>query len=191
MLRNFPNIEQLVTRINEGLAQGTARNEAEKALYRKVASHTKEQQQALQEFYRQGFDCGMYMRRWEGPGNPYPIQEGVTQRHFSPDANVSAALQRMQSQYDAFPASLKECVHEMMIVQWRSPEADVTNEPFFRSLPRGAPAREEGLFQKVKRGEYCIRMASSRFIWTSAYYLRLCFGEMIPNFIPHELAVIT
>lgn len=182
VLRNFPGQDLLVTRINEGLAKGMARNEADKRFYSVVAGQTKDQQQMLRDFLREVFNAGMYMRRWEGPGNPYPIQEGITQRGIIPDANVSQTLIKIQTEYTAMPTSLKNIVQTIYVVQW----PQTTDDLFFQSN------NQASLFHKVKAGNYCIRMASSRFIWTATYYLRLAFSETIPGFSnPQELAVIT
>lgn len=181
VLRNFSGHDLLVARINEGLAKGVARNDSEKRLYAAVAAQPKDQQQLLRDFIRETFDAGMYMRRWEGPGNPYPIREGITQRGVIPDANVSQALTKLQTEYTAMPTSLKNIVHSLCIVQWPQATDDVFWQPY----------NQASLFHKVNAGNYCIRMASSRFIWTAIYYLRLFFGELIPGFNPQELAVIS
>ena len=43
---------------------------------------------------------------------------------------------------------------------------------------------------RVRKGNMCIRMASSIFVGTASYYLRIFFSEDIPGFDPTQVTQI-
>ena len=111
----------------------------------------------------------MYMRKWRGPGHPYPIYEAQTKTlGYDPNDKVTESLihchQQLvdNSQERKFAWDLPVCFYE---------RATVMN----KNVSLGQ------LLEIVGSGGYCIRMASSLLTSSSYRYLLLFFGERIPN----------
>ena len=125
--------------------------------------------QSLRSFLYALFDAGMYMRKWRGPGHPYPIYEAQTKTlGYDPNDKVTESLihchQQLvdNSQERKFAWDLPVCFYE---------RATVMN----KNVSLGQ------LLEIVGSGGYCIRMASSLLTSSSYRYLLLFFGERIPN----------
>lgn len=123
------------------------------------------------DFLKELFFTGMYMRKWLGPGHPYPIDEQSTlDKHYSPDYNVSVHLTQCQTLINSMSNSSKKLYKSLFICQYNNKGTiDVGREKF------------KSLFDIVIKGEECIRMASTRFIGTGYHYLRILFKYTIPD----------
>lgn len=122
-------------------------------------------------FLRGIFECGMYMRRWKGPGHPYPVHENDTKAQDWTDESVQQAIgllyhiiREMGTNATVFCMRLKLCEYER--------NGTITHgQRMFREEWNGVTA-----------GDNCIRMASRRFIGTSYHYLRILFRETLAGF---------
>ena len=102
----------------------------------------------------------MYMRRWKGPGFPYPVKEADTR-----GTDLT------------YEVKIKECVDVITNML-------KTHHLYYR-LYAIDNNRKEGhfvsIFEKVKDGKYCIRSASKRFIATAVWYRLLLMGQAWPD----------
>lgn len=123
----------------------------------------------VKDFLRHIFYIGMYMRRWKGPGHPYPLAESDTiDKKIDPNLKVNQELfigreilDKMSNKARTFCMNLKLCQYS------RTGTIDLNGNVF----------RNEWI--GVLEGENCIRMASSRFIGTGLHYLRALYRENI------------
>jgi hypothetical protein len=165
-----PDIQALISVIDEGLIDAK-----EKIAYDDVARNGLRQFDAntrtlIQHFLRQLFYTGMYMRRWAGPGNPFPLKADTTHATKEPDAKVTEQLglgiellKQMGLAAKNFCLNLKIC--------------EYTNTG---SIDHGT-AILSNEWTAVVKGTQCIRMASSKFVGTGYHYLRALFRETIPG----------
>jgi hypothetical protein len=124
----------------------------------------------VSEFLHQIFITGMYMRRWKGPGNPYPLRTADTRCESDPEPIVQANLAIAQAILDRMSEYTLDFCMNLPIVQYLHNGAlDVEDNPFSRE------------WNNVVASQQCIRMASSKFVGTAVYYLRQLFNETIPG----------
>jgi len=112
------------------------------------------------DFLEAVFYMGMYMRRWKGPGHPYPVKETDTR---------SSDL--------TFEVKIKECV-DVITNMLKTPNIFCR---FYSIDDNKKEGSFVGLFDKVKNGKYCIRSASKRFVATAVWYRLLLMGEAWPD----------
>lgn len=134
-------------------------------------------------FLHHVFDAGMYMRRWKGPGHPYPVRADDTYGHETPQESVGVALVQARTELEQMSEECRKfCLH-LRTMDRRSNER----------TPRYLGQNFERLWASVTPGPTgeCIRMASSIFIATSWHYLFLLFDITIPNFDRFAVEFIT
>jgi len=109
------------------------------------------------------FETGMYMRRWLGPGHPYPMTATATLIDVDPAILTTVSLDRL------------EAIREQM-----SPAL----QAFTLNLPsvEGSTLAEEIL--SLRHGDSCIRVSSSTLTNSAHRYLQRFFLEGIPGFDP-------
>jgi len=122
--------------------------------------------QTMRRFINQIFIIGMYMRRWKGPGNPYPLDEKLTLGDWEPHANVARELGIGLEFLKQMNTGAQKLVFTFRSCQYLSNGAISTGLSNF-----------DDDWKSVMKGELCFRMASSRFIGTASHYLRLFFRE--------------
>ena len=123
-------------------------------------NQSEDEKKSMLSFLEAVFYMGMYMRRWEGPGHPYPVKERDT-----------------RSEDLSYEVKIKECVDVL---------SNMLKEPsiVYRLYTIDDNKKEGsfvGLFDKVKKCQYCIRSASKRFIATAVWYRLLLMGEAWPD----------
>jgi len=117
----------------------------------------------------------MYMRRWQGPGHSYPLEDlpvGVPE----PTVQISDGILRLKVLIDA--PDVLEVFNIVPLVNRSTTRLEVV--PHSRLMSR---------FEDVADGGYCIKMGSSDFIYTAAYYLCLLGRSDLVNFDPLKVAV--
>lgn len=169
LLECFPpdqKITTLINKINEGII--TAREKLSSDYTNIILLHLYDaaDKALINGFLHQTFFIGMYMRRWEGPGHPYPLSEKDTKNKPEPDDKVTLELGKaleMLKNIDVrnFCLNLECC-------QYTS-EGDIEQ----------SSRKFEKIWTDVIKGEACIRMASTEFIGTALHYLRVLFSENI------------
>ena len=134
----------------------------------------------IHQFFTQIFMAGMYMRRWTGPGCPYPLRKTTTEKKTDPDPNTMAALVLARQTLDQLPVNIRQFLGNLRMMEYR------TNN----YMKEGEGSTIVHYLDVVGRGIYCIRMASSKFITTGYAYLNIFFGQTIPEFNITEMDTI-
>jgi len=171
--------EELLARIDEGLATLFERTERDQALVQTFRRLPTEQRQLIEEWLMQVFNTGWYMRRWQGQGCPYPIKEKATKVKIDPEALTVPALTTIRSLEERMSQDARRFVRQLPTVEYRG----------------GRPVQQRETLERewiadVIKGNACIRMASSRFIGSAFYYIRLLTNRVIPGFDPADVTHI-
>lgn len=118
------------------------------------------------------FYAGMYMRRWLGPGHPYPHEAKDTLINMDPTPNITMALN------DIADASGPITIDIPVLDRYddRVHVTEYTLGPFL---------------QNVREERFCIREAGTMLITTAAYFLENAFGVEVPGLELHRLARIS
>lgn len=120
------------------------------------------------------FETGMYMRRWKGPGHPYPIFRKDTESPELPDNVVMVWLTSIRDHLDSTTTRVQKFILELPQCERRQRDITVYDMSFKK------------LWDRVIAGDasdigYCIRMASSFFVGTALHYHRVFLDEDIPG----------
>lgn len=173
-------IDRTLQRIEIGIRDNFECLESDKAILAKYQTLTDNEKQDITSYLHSLIESGMYMRRWLGPGHPYPILGKDTDLGDAPDFIVSQSLLKtkqiltdMTGRGRAFCHSLKLCHYS-------------TN-----GMIRIAIAPFQIEWQNVLNGEQCFRTSSVNFIGTGYHYLRRLCKIIIPELDPAKVEEIT
>lgn len=204
LLGIYPELtETLRKKIAEGIDDQVEKTQYDQDILRTFAAIPTKNQLTIHDYLIELFNAGMYMRRWKGPGMPYPVKQSDTSTNTNPDPTTVKSLQKMTEHLDQLtPTSRKfltghenEEAHRRRINRRHQGHGNIrptqnTWEGGLRSVEfTGKTFRQSRTpigwyINEVGDSEYCIRMASTVFIGTAFYYLRLLFHERIPDFDP-------
>jgi hypothetical protein len=180
-----PMVPPLISRLTEGLMEARQKTDYDRQLIRDFRRIVKEQQLIVRDYLFSLFQAGMYMRRWEGPGHPYPQKSNQTENvKISPDANTLKSLQQVHRIIDQFDPTTKRLIYGEYVNRSDQISGGLRIVEYFGPQPEQSRSCISDLMYQVIRSDFCIRMASSKFVGTGAYYLRLLFNETVPNFDP-------
>jgi hypothetical protein len=135
-----------------------------------MALVSKETRQHIRAFLHGIFECGMYMRRWKGPGHPYPINRHDTETPNWADEPVQQSIGRVFHIIRDMGRGATDFAMRLKMCQYRNNGTIQHGNRIFR---------EE--WDAVVTNTQCIRMASTNFIGTGYHYLRVLFNETIPG----------
>lgn len=128
------------------------------------------EQMLVKEFLKSLFFAGMYMRRWKGPGNPFPITEQETLCKTDPEPLVQENLSLGRDILNRMVEEVRTFVLNLYTIQYnRDGSIEIEKQKF----------SEE--WNAVVAGTQCIRMASTKFVGTCVFYLKEFFEEEIPG----------
>jgi len=96
-------------------------------------------------------------------------------------------LKTLESRIDAFAPQTKTLICGTYTSTRDNFTGGLRVVEYFGADPQQQRNFISNLLYEVIKGEYCIRMASSRFVGTGVYYLRLLYNESIPDFDPTTL----
>lgn len=192
LLVTFSKFDVLIQKINEGLHDLESKTEYDRSLLSQLRTFSPEEMVPVKEYLDKIFELGMYMRRWKGPGHPYPLSEAQTRDNtLLPEKKTWEVLDSLEKKRQ----QMSPRVRSSIVGTW-----DKRTDTFFNGLRivdyYGMTACQTSLslsqlLHEVIKGAYCIRMASSRLISTSYYYLKLFFNESISNFHPSQVDPIS
>lgn len=177
-------VDEIITRIRSGIIRLTTRNAQIDRIIRDVKRTPEEIQELIKEIFYKIFYAGMYMRRWRGPGNRYPIQASQTRGGTDPEPKSIATLGEIYNileRLSNFNSSLSNQILQIPQINYntRADSVIIANQLIFNIIDR------------VVNGTFCIRQASKYLIQTAHYYLGVMFGEIIPNFDPYSVESIS
>ena len=121
------------------------------------------------------FQLGMYMRRWDGEGPPYPLAEKDTLRDYDPIPKTAAGLVTLNESYERLRPEERDFIDSIILFRYRRGELEVSGRSLIECLA------------SIVRGEECIRSASSYLIGTAYYILAKRFRIIIRDFDPAKL----
>ena len=203
LLENYPNMEgvpAMINRLRNGLQRVREMTDYDRQILTTFNGLPANDKPIVREWLHQLFNTGMYMRRWKGPGNPYPILRGDTQ---GPDPNIKVneqlqilgyhpVIRKPDGKYPPFSVSGittrltkdgQKFVNDLRSIEYVRGEGDVRT-------PRQQTRTIGYYLDRVRKGNMCIRMASSIFVATGSYYVGVFFEEDIPGFDPAQVARI-
>lgn len=179
LLHHFPGTDKLVKHIEMGLEEINSKSDYNRSVIRDFNQVSPYELELVKAFFHQLFIAGMYMRRWRGPGHPYPIREVETHRSEMPDLEVTQALVKCDQILESLSPPVRSKIYNLKVVQCLGTQIHRLGEKL------------ESVYNRIKNDQLCIRFGSSILIWTSYHYIYLLFREQIPNFSPHQVDIIT
>jgi hypothetical protein len=169
-LENNELAKTLTVIINNNYIKLHERTNADKKFIEYLKNQRLEEQDNVKRFFIELFECGMYMRRWKGPGFPYPIKESETLIDFDPEENVLTKINIINNILDSLDSTTKNFCSHMNLCQYNSKNTIVFTQTMF-----------EHHWAEIQNGQQCIRLASQLLIGTSYRYLRVLFQYTLVN----------
>lgn len=164
------NKHTLVNHIDLGLTESLQCTNADKETKRIFDSFTDKEKKFIKDFLYTTFYAGMYMRRWKGPGYPYPELDRDTRDQDDPNDIVVIKIEEIKDLLSRMTASSRLYCETLPIYSY-----DINGE-----LEIGK-CKLKTLIDNVYIGSTCIRMASARFVTTSYRALWYLYNERIPK----------
>lgn len=192
-----PRVEKLIKNMIIGLGKVREITNYDKdvlILFRQLYDPDKS---IIREWLMQLFYTGMYMRRWNGPPEDYPVSKKSTRNRPDPNVKVNEEMQVL-GYYPLLKTETKKPVSGITGKLTKEGQTFVDNIRSVEYDYDGGDIRVSNqetttigyYLNRVRRGKMCIRMASSIFIGTASYYLYLFYLEEIPRFDPITVATI-
>jgi len=164
------HLQELYDRIEVGMEAVRMQYQIDNEIRKIFHTFDEKYHSRIREFFIRFFETGMYMRRWRGPGHPYPLQEEATLVKVEPDAAVLDAYGRLKETQEQLPTNIQKFLMGLRIMEYREGQYDKLSWTI------------ETILESVFTGAFCIRMASTKFITTAFAYLRTFFSERMPGF---------
>jgi len=122
------------------------------------------------KFLYHTLDTGFYMRRWRGPGTPYPILDAETRRSTEDETNDIVAKRMIESEaiLQELTLSTPKLLEKLLSCSYKN-GVITSNDMFFKVL-----------WKKLYRGKMCIRQGSVPLIHSCHHYL-LLLGASLPD----------
>lgn len=173
--RGQEDAQTLLDRIDQGLASLIEKTQYDQGLVNMHRQLTTDDKTKIDQWLEQLFFTGMYLRRWQGPGHPYPIRHKETKTNIAPEVLSTPAIYRLTEIRNSLSSRGQAFVNDLRVV------AFLTDSIVQDRNSIGAMIRQ------VNNGTYCIRMASSRYVGTGFYYRRLLYHKAVANFDPRQV----
>lgn len=178
-----PEMSQLLDMISKGLEINNKLNNQDP--YDNYAlgvfsNFSQDSKDKIYKFLYEIFYAGMYMRRWKGPGFPYPVFKFETMTQIDPDERSSASLVNIRLILDDMKEKCKNFCEELHLLDINQSVVFKVDHMDFKTA-----------YQRIgyeRDNKSCIRVSSTYFIGTACYYLKLFFREDIPNFSIQQIA---
>ena len=169
---------ELAILVSEGLQARIKMDYEERRQIIEFTKFTRSDKTHARGWFMALFKTGMYMRRWKGPGHPYPLGSASTKisiQHAELEVIISRSYGKLESIESKLSTKLLKFIKNLKISKFKNQKFIKKNKKIGNEIA------------KVKAGDECIRMASSNFVGTAYRYLLIFFGEKIPNFNPTKV----
>jgi len=177
---NQPEVTDMIKRIRDGIVKIRDLTAYDKNVYSTFIKLPDSDKPLIRDWLYQLFYSGMYMRRWQGPPNPYPMTKALTTGP-DPEIKVNEELGKLGEIENKLSPQGKKLVTELRSIEYLKGDNNIR-------VPRHDPTATIGYYlNRIRKNDYCIRMASSYVIGTANYYLGVFYGQEIPNFDPTKL----
>lgn len=169
-------ITSLLRAIDKVKSETSNKVESDRQILNIFTMLTDDMKEAFKELLYIIFFSGMYMRRWKGPGHPYPLTTRDTEIKFDPEQNVLESLFRLDEVLNKLDTAARRLFNNIVVCEYNSSgRLKEGYNKFFLYLQGVKGINTNGM-------KTCIRMASRKFIGTAFHYLRVLYNEDIPNF---------
>jgi hypothetical protein len=178
LLRSYEPTEEitlLLNRIEEGIIEARDKIAFDTTAREALRQFNSNSIDLMKQFLRQIFYTGMYMRRWLGPGHPFPLESSTT-NGADPEKEVAKQIGIAMELLKSMGALERQFCMNLRVCEYNKQGG----------IDSGRTTFDQD-WNRVVKGELCIRMASSRFVGTGYHYLRVLFKETIPNMNPRSL----
>lgn len=119
----------------------------------------------IRQWLEQLFFAGMYMRRWTGPSEIFPLTKHSTERlDINPDDRTTPTLLKMKHMLELGSDKTREILLPLFIVEWEGKRQNISDKISVGKM-----------FNKLLEGTYCIRQYSSFCVGSSFHYTQLFF----------------
>lgn len=170
--RNMPGARELRERIREIKRHAGDSSVLLQGLKRRLETFSEVDKMLVREFLKSVFYTGMYMRRWRGPGNPFPFLEEETTCRLNPEGVVLENISLGRDILERMSEGTRSFVLGLNCIQYsHSGDIEIEQRQFSKE------------WDDVIAGRQCIRMASTKFVGTGMFYLKEFFSEEIPGMI--------
>lgn len=182
LLGSLPDSDQLRHHLYQSFLRDQDHGSTE--LIDEFITYPEERKQNFAIWLQLLFETAMYMRRWLGPGHPYPIRSYETHSSEIPDVQVSRGLIELDSLTRSFDLPTQNFIRSLREVRYYQ-----TTQLLGRYVVTTLPLSR--IIERIRNEEECIRMASSDLIISANYYRELLFGSSFPDFEVSDLQHIT
>ena len=174
----FDIAEQLIHAIERVDMAIRGANEYDRVRYKQFLTFPADVRQAMFNYLMQLFDTGMYMRRWRGPPDPYPLASAETERQdFSEDVHVLPQFEILVTRLETLRQLDKSAADFILKLR------QVEHKGGFATQAASDNANIADLVDRVvHRRNECIRINSRYFIGTGVYYLSLFYNYSVPGY---------
>lgn len=161
--RRYGTLRQLASRIEEGLNTMKDARQRVHTLEQEIFSD--EEREIIELYCVWLFTCGMWMRFWKGPGNPWPVRNaGYELSAEQRDAHViiqDMVRSRIVERYENNPR-LKAWIEDLPVIY-----IDLTsNEP-----ATCATHSVLSIIEKINEGNYCMGFGSDTILKTGYFFI--------------------
>lgn len=176
-------IERLANHIDQGIQDAEERTANDSIVQNKFKLLSPTEKTQFERFLMDIFLCGMYMRRWKGPGHPYPLKYQETNAKEIPDVKVSEMMEEHKNNVAAMSRVVKDVYNNLKICRYNNTG----------KIEEGRIKFDEkwNVVYKGETVEACIRMASAWFVGTAYHYTKVLFNKRIPGLDVKEVEAIT
>jgi hypothetical protein len=175
----IPDADELIEKMEQGLEMNKLIVDTDKRLLQSFNMFNHKEKAMIKQFLYKVFECGMYMRRWKGPGNDFPFFEFETRNSTVDPLDKSAIA---LAELDQIMSAIKPSVLQFCLA--------LQTLNVFQSMTERTMETFKDIFDKTVRELSCIRVNSTIFVGTTYYYYNLFWNENIPNFsIKHLMNV--
>ena len=175
--------DQILNRVRTGIIRNVRRNREIDNTLAEINRQPPELKNIIKTIFYKVFYAGMYMRRWLGPGNRYPIRAGQTRGGGNPMPRTIIALGEVSehlAQMDMANETLANRIRQLPDIDYNSDSGNIifrTDRLFY-------------FISQLAEGNECIRIGSRHLVISAYYYLSVIFGEIIPDFDSHSVDII-
>jgi len=176
-----PYLPRLMAKIEIGLSYFSAIDKDTDRIIKRYNIASQDDKNAVCSWLEQLFLAGMYMRRWTGPPEPYPMSESSTERKdIDPNSLTIPVLEKMDTMLKEMNSRPRDLISELKIVEWQR------NKRTWEDITANTLAKE------LYHGNRCIRQYSTFCIGTGYHWILLFTKNNVGgnNFHPKDLAQI-
>lgn len=178
------NKEQILEKFNEYIFLAQEQESEGYQILRDLKIYTKQNSETIIDLFMNLFYLGMYFRQWKGPPHPYPLNRADTGVELSRDSEDEVNFSIKWTEYYAkidenlasLPQNIREKINGLTIYKSYKNNAPVIYSTYVSSFTF------QELYTRVKAGDECIRMSSTPFVFSAAYYLKVIANHNIEGF---------